>query len=156
MLNSVQLIGRVGNDIELHNTNNGGSVTTVSLACSEKRKGSNGDYVDHTEWVRCVLFNKTAELASQYLSKGNLVYFGGKMQTSSYEKDGTTFYKTEVLVNNMKFLTSKSESGQSASNGGQSQAAYMAKAENLAAGNSAPGGSAFDDIPFMRFGEGIV
>lgn len=146
MLNQVNIIGRVGVDIELHETKSGGHVANVSVACSEKRKNQAGEYVEHTEWIRCVLFNKTAELASKYLSKGKLVYFGGKMQTSSYEKDGNKFYKTEVLVNEMKFLSSAGDTTTQNTQAGfasKSQDDYLDKATKMASG-----GSAFDSIPF--------
>jgi len=110
MLNQVTLVGRTCNDIELHQFESGACVGNVSLAVNEKKKDKSGEYVDHTEFVRCTLWNKTAELASKYVPKGRMICFVGKLQTSSYEKDGVKQFKTEVVVREMKFLPGQGSS----------------------------------------------
>lgn len=140
MLNQVTIIGRTCNDIQLHQFDGGGCVGNVSVAINEKKKDKSGNMVDHTEFVRCVLWNKTAELVAQYVPKGRLVCFVGKLQTSDYEKDGVKHFKTEVIVREMKFIPN--------GNGGNTQTNQ--EFANKPADNGAASGdsSAFDNIPF--------
>lgn len=101
-VNKAILIGNLGNDPELRSTPSGTTVCNFSLATSENYKGES-----KTEWHRCVAFNKTAEIINQYLTKGSKIYVEGKIQTSSYEKDGVKRYSTEIIVNQMQFLDSR-------------------------------------------------
>lgn len=99
MLNQCNFIGRLGRNPEIRYTQNGKTVVTFSIACSEKRNGQ-----EFTEWVNIVTWDKLAEICHQYLTKGQLVYIGGRMQTRSYEKDGSTRYTTEIIAREMKML----------------------------------------------------
>lgn len=104
-VNKVILIGRLGQDPEMNSTNSGTKVATVSIATSEKWKDKNGETQEATEWHRCVLWDKKAELAEKYLAKGKQVYFEGKLQTRQWEdQQGNKRYTTEVVVNQMQFL----------------------------------------------------
>ena len=102
MANKVILMGRLGRDPEVTYTPNGMAVCKFSLATSE--------YKDKTEWHQIVAFGKTAELCGEYLSKGNQAYFEGRLQTSSWEKDGKTHYKTEVVVDRVEFIGGRESS----------------------------------------------
>ena len=75
MLNQCNFIGRLGRDPEIRYTQNGKTVVTFSIACSEKRNGQ-----EFTEWVNIVTWDKLAEICHQYLTKGQLVYIGGRMR----------------------------------------------------------------------------
>jgi single-strand DNA-binding protein len=113
MLNSCSFIGRLGKDVESVNTTSGTSVSKFSLACSEKYKGK-----ETTEWINCVTFGKTAEFAAKYLQKGALIYVSGKMNTQKWQdKSGNDRYTTQILVNDLQSLSSKSVDQQK-SNGG--------------------------------------
>ena len=73
-INKVILIGRLGFDPEVRQTNSGGTVTNLRLATNDGYKDKQSDqFVETTEWHRVVLFGRTAEVASQYLKKGSLV-----------------------------------------------------------------------------------
>lgn len=98
-LNRVQVIGNIGQDLELKHTPSGKAVVNFSVACNEKFKD-----VERTEWVRCTAWDKTAELAAKYLGKGRQVYVEGRLQTREYEKDGVKRTATEVVVSNIVFL----------------------------------------------------
>ena len=106
-LNDCRFIGVLGQDPEVKQTAGGTLVVNVSLAVGDSRK-VNGQYEDVTEWIRLVMFGKTAEIAQKYLHKGSKAYFAGKLQSSSWEgSDGTKKYKTEIVVLSLLMLDSK-------------------------------------------------
>jgi len=117
--NSVQMIGNIGQDIELRSTNSGTAVTTLRLAVNERAK-VNGEWGDVTNWFDVVCWGKTAELCAQYLSKGSPVFVVGRLSVRSYEdKTGQKRTKTEVVADDVKFLSgSREESSQPYSGGG--------------------------------------
>lgn len=104
-VNKVILVGRVGKDPETRYTPNGNVIANLSLATSEKRKGE-----DSTEWHRLVFFDKLAEVVTNYLKKGSLIYVEGKIQTRKWQdKEGQDRYSTEIVANSMQMLGGKSE-----------------------------------------------
>jgi single-strand DNA-binding protein len=104
-LNKVMLIGRLGRDPEERSTTNGTRVSNFSVA-TDTFHGNNGDKT--TEWHRIVVFGKTAEVCSQYLRKGQLVFVEGSLQTRSWEKPpGEKHYMTEVVGSRITFLERK-------------------------------------------------
>lgn len=143
MLNRVTIIGNLGNDPEMRQTQNGVAVGNFSVACTEKRKQGD-DWVDHTEWVNVVVWQKTAENCGKYLTKGKRVYVEGKLQTSTWEHEGKKHYKTEVVAQAVKFL-SPVEGGQSSQNGGQ--AGFAPKPQGEFDNIGTPGASS-GNIPF--------
>ncbi len=113
-LNKVQLIGRLGKDPELRYTPAGVAVATMTIATNESYKDKDGKMVENTDWHRVVAWRKLAEICGQYLRKGSLVYFEGKLKTRSYEdRDGVKKYVTEIVADNMQMLGGKTESGES-------------------------------------------
>ena len=113
-LNKVTLIGRLGKDPEMKYTNTGVAFCTFSLATSESYKGENNATVEKTEWHNIVAWRKLAEICSQYLKKGSKIYAEGKIQTSTYEKEGEKRYSTKISLSDMIMLDTKGSSGQSA------------------------------------------
>lgn len=104
-LNKVQIIGRITQDIELRQTPNGQSVTTLSLATNRNWTDGQGMKQEQAEFHNVVLWAKLAEIASQYLQKGKKIYIEGRLQTRSWEaQDGTKRYKTEIIGENMIML----------------------------------------------------
>ena len=136
-VNKVILIGNLGRDPELRYTQSGQAVANFSLATSENwNDKSSGERVERTEWHRIVAWGKTAELCSQYLSKGRTVYVEGRLQTREYEdKEGIKRRVTEIVANNVTFLGQRGEGG-----GGGGGAP--------SGGPPAGGGGPGDDIPF--------
>jgi len=107
-VNKVILIGHLGKDPELRNTQGGASVASFSMATSEKWKDANGEMQEKTEWHNIVLWMKLAETAVKYLVKGSLVYIEGRIQTRKWEdKDGQTRYTTEIIGQRMNMLGGK-------------------------------------------------
>ena len=112
MINKVTLIGNLGKDPEVINTNNGTQVTKFSLATSESWKNKQtGEWDEKTEWHNVVLFGNSAERAGQQLVKGNKIYLEGKITYGSYEdKDGNKRYTTDIVGNYFRFLGQKENS----------------------------------------------
>ncbi len=107
-VNNVQLIGRLGKDVELIETNSGVAVGKFSLATSKKVKGK-----EIVSWHNLVTFGKTAEICAKYIEKGSQIYVDGEISYKTYEKeDGTKMYFTEIICNNVQFLDSKKESNE--------------------------------------------
>lgn len=102
-MNKVLLLGNLGRDPELRNTNGGTTVCNFSLAINERKK-IGGEWQDHTEWVNVVVFGKTAENCNQYLAKGRQALVEGRLQTRKWEKDGVTRYSTEVIADRVQFV----------------------------------------------------
>ena len=103
-MNKVILIGRLGKDPESRFTQNNMQVVNFSVATSKKVKGE-----EQTEWPNIVTFDKTAQIAEQYLTKGSLVCIEGFIQTSKYEKDGQTRYSTQIICDRLQMLGGKNE-----------------------------------------------
>lgn len=105
-VNKVMLIGNLGRDPEVRHTNNGGKVTSLNIATTERRSQPDGTWADHTEWHRVVVFGKQAETAERFLSKGRQVYIEGKLRTSKYQDKttGQDRYSTEVIADQVRFL----------------------------------------------------
>lgn len=111
MLNKVILIGNLGNDPEVKQTNSGGTLASFSVATTDRWRDKNGQTHEQTEWHRVVTWNKLAEICGQYLRKGSKVYIEGKLQTRTWEdQQGVTRYMTEVLCREMKMLDSRPQS----------------------------------------------
>ncbi|PIE70089.1 MAG: single-stranded DNA-binding protein [Deltaproteobacteria bacterium] len=111
-LNKVMLIGNLGRDPEISYTQGGTAVCRFNIATSERwTDRQTGERKEQTEWHRVVTFNRTAENCGNYLSKGRSVYVEGRLQTSSYEKDGITRYSTDIIANTVKFLGGRGDGG---------------------------------------------
>ncbi len=113
-VNKVVLVGRVGKDAEL--IGNETKVAKFSLATSEVYKDKNDKKVENTEWHNIVLFGSMAIMRAKWIKKGMLIYLEGKIQTTSYEdKDGNKRYQTQIVGQQIKFL-SKANSEQTVYN----------------------------------------
>lgn len=115
-VNKVIIVGRLGNDPELRFLQSGNAVCKFNLATSEKYTNKNHELVENTEWHRVTVWGKPAENANKFLTKGSLVYIEGKLKTSSYEKEGQKHWATEILANNVVYLSTKSENRENSGN----------------------------------------
>jgi len=107
-VNKVILVGNVGKDPETRAFGDGASVTSFSLATSEKYKDKNGNMVDQTEWHNISCFGKLSDIASRLITKGTQVYIEGKIKTNKYtDKAGVEKYAVNIQVSNMQLLGSK-------------------------------------------------
>ena len=100
-LNKVLLIGRLGNDPEIREFQNGGKVCNFSLATSESWKDNNtGERQERTSWHNIAIFNeRLAEIAEKYLKKGSQIYVEGQLETRKWQDQaGNDRYTTEVVL----------------------------------------------------------
>ena len=107
MLNQIVLVGRLVQDPEIKELENGNKVTNITLAVLRSYKNSEGVY--ETDFIDCVLWNGIAENTSEYCKRGDLVGIKGRLQTDTYEKDGKNITKLNVIAEKVTFLSSKKE-----------------------------------------------
>lgn len=161
MYNKAHLIGRLGKDPETRNGQDGSVIVNVSLATDESWKDKSGEKQKKTEWHNLVFFGRLAEIAAEYLHKGSLVLVVGRIQTRKWEdKEGRERYTTEIVVQDMKMLPSKSESSNAASSSNddgygappaQSRPQQQPRRAAGGGGATAPAADDFDDdIPFIH------
>lgn len=123
-LNRVTLIGNLTREVEIKYTGKGTAIADISIAVNRKWKDDSGQK-EETTFVDLTAFGKTAELAQQYLSKGSSCYFEGRLNLETWEDKTTQQKRTKmkVIIENMQFLGSKKDSGNSpqsaAKSGGQ-------------------------------------
>lgn len=113
-VNKVILLGHIGQDPKINESNKGTKICSFSLATSERafKTASGVEVPERTEWHNVVMFGKLAEIAETYLHKGDKVYLEGMNRTRSYEgKDGVKRYTTEVHISTMEMLTPKPSGG---------------------------------------------
>jgi single-strand DNA-binding protein len=158
-VNKVILVGRLGRDPETRFTSGGQAVCNFTMATDETFKDRNGERQKRTEWHRIVLWGKLAEIAQQYLKKGQLVYIEGRIQQRQWDDPKTNTKRTsfDIVGNVMRMLTSRAESAAAGARG-PGGAAYGAPggggggfdAEGPAPPHDEPvGGEVTDeDIPF--------
>lgn len=103
-LNRVTLIGNVGKDPEIKTFASGNKVAQITLATTERYKDRNGEQKEDTEWHSVQAFGKLADVVERFVHKGSLLYVEGKIRTRSYESDGRTIYKTEIVANAIQML----------------------------------------------------
>ncbi len=103
-LNKAILFGRLGQDPELKALPSGTQVCSFSIATNRVYKDKDGNKQEQTDWHNIVLFGRQAELAKQYLKKGDTVMIEGRIQTRSWEAgDGQKRYRTEIVADKMQF-----------------------------------------------------
>ena len=112
-INKVILIGNLGNDPEINQTNGGVLVANISIATDESYKDkTTGQMVPKTEWHRVVMFEKLAEVVQNYLKKGSKVYIEGKLETRKWQdQSGTDRYTTEIKAHQLQMLDGKPDNG---------------------------------------------
>ena len=145
-VNKVILIGNLGKDPEVRYMPSGEAITNITVATTDTWKDKSGEKQERTEWHRIAFFGRLAEIAGEYLKKGNPVYVEGRLQTRKWQdKEGKDRYTTEIVAERMQMLGSR---------GGGSDAPYGGESANRftpAAGAQKPAADFNDfddDIPF--------
>lgn len=145
-VNKVILLGNCGRDPELRYLADGKAVANISIATSTKRKDkSTGDIVEDTQWHRVTFYDRLAEIAGEYVKKGNPVYIEGRLKYGKYtDKDGTEKSTCDIVATEMQLLGSRDAAP-------RQSPAPQARPQRQAAPQTAPA-SGFDDmeddIPF--------
>ncbi|QDV67733.1 Single-stranded DNA-binding protein [Rosistilla carotiformis] len=109
--NRVILLGNMTRDVELRYTQGGTAVTDIGLAVNDRRKSQTGEWVDETTFVDVTLWGRTAEVASEYLSKGSPVLVEGRLKLDTWETEGQKRSKLRVVCDRMQMLGSGGGSG---------------------------------------------
>lgn len=109
--NRVVLVGNLTRDPELRYIPSGTAVTEIGLAINDRRKGPNGDWIEETTFVDVTLWARTAEVASEYLTKGSSVLIEGRLKLDTWEKDGKKNSKLRVVGEKMQMLSGKGGGG---------------------------------------------
>lgn len=115
--NRVILVGNLTRDVDVKYLQSGSAVTEIGLAVNDRVKRNN-EWVDETTFVDITLWGRTAEIASEYLSKGSSVLIEGRLKLDSWEKDGKKNYKLRVVGERMQMLGGKGGGGGSGGGGG--------------------------------------
>lgn len=157
-LNRVMLLGNLGADPELRVTPGGQAVLKLRLATNESYLDKNNVRQERTEWHRVTIWGRRAEALGKILNKGDSLFIEGRLQTSSYEKNGEKRYSTEVVANNIILSGRGRGEGAGAGareGGGRPQRDAGPPADDFGPGPSGGGGGDFgggapadDDIPF--------
>ncbi len=165
MINKVILVGNLGADPEVRTTNSGLKVANLRLATSERQKDkASGEWKEHTEWHRVVVFGRTAEVVEQYAQKGRQLYIEGRIRTRKWtDQSGAERYSTEVIGDLMKLLGSRGGGGGGGDYGGGGgggggyggggggyggAGSSGGGATDASSGGGYGGGSPDEDIPF--------
>ena len=101
--NKAIIVGRVIKDPEIRTTPNGQTVASIGVASNRVWNSNTGERQEKTEFHNIVAWGKLAEICGQYLVKGQLVLFEGRIETRSWDgQDGVKRYKTEIVAENMQ------------------------------------------------------
>ena len=141
-INRAVLIGHVGKDPEIKTFSSGNKVANITLATSERYKDRDGNQKEETEWHTVQAFGKLADIVEQYVRRGYLLYVDGKIRTRSYDADGRTIYKTEIVANTIQMLSKPfgSDQPRNAEPAPEPEPAPAPKRETLFSGDT--------DLPF--------
>jgi single-strand DNA-binding protein len=104
-LNKVLLIGRLTRDPELRYTQNGTAVVEFGLAMNRNYTTADGQKKEDTCFVTVIMWQKKAEIISQYMRKGRQIFIEGRLELDSWQtSDGQKRSKLRVVGSNFQFL----------------------------------------------------
>lgn len=136
-VNKAIIIGNLGSDPEMRTTPSGTRVTTISVATNRRWTDRSGATQEETQWHRVIAWSRLAEIAEQYLKKGDRVYVEGRIQYRTWEdQNGQKRFTTEIVANDMVML------------GGRGEGALEMQ------GAPTYGGEEYDDFPANSLEEG--
>lgn len=109
-INKVILIGNITKDPFIKTTTTDKKIATFTVATNRYYKGATGESLSDAEYTNCVAWGPLAERSEQFLTKGKLVYVEGHLKTRIIDReDGTKLYKTEVVVDQLIFLSKRED-----------------------------------------------
>lgn len=156
-VNKVILLGNLGRDPEVRQTQDGTKIVHLAIATSERwRDRQSGEPREKTEWHRVVIFNdKLGEVAEKYLSKGRQVYIEGQLQTRKWtDQSGQEKYTTEIVLQRFRgeltLIGGRGDDmgggGGGGSYGGGSQASGGSSSGGGSSSSSPASGGGYDDL----------
>ena len=108
-LNACTISGNLGASSEVRYTQGGTPVLSCSVAVNERRRQSDGNYVDETSWFDCVMFGKRAEALEPYLQKGTKISIVGHLRKRTWEKYGQQYSKVEIIIDELELMNARRE-----------------------------------------------
>ena len=154
-VNKVILLGNLGKDPEVKYTPSGMAVARFSVATSDRVKDKEGNWQDRTEWHNLVAFQRTAEIAAEYLKKGNKVYIEGRLHSDSWDdkETGQKKYRTEIIINDLVLIGGRDSGGEggggySGRSGAGKSSSYDQRTPEAEAAPSSGPEITDEDIPF--------
>lgn len=120
MYQQITLIGNLGNDPEMRYTPSGVPVASFNLAVNRSWTGQDGQRQDKTTWFRVSVWNKQAEIVTQYLSKGRQVMVVGEVEEARVytDRDGNPRASLEVKAQSVRFLGQRGDAPMGGGGGG--------------------------------------
>ena len=150
-LNKVMLIGNLTRDPEVRYTPKGSAVCDMAIAVNRRYVNDAGERQEEVTYLDVVLWDKKAELAAQYLSKGKPVFIEGRLQMDSWEDKATGQKRTKIRIicENMQFLDSKGGGGGGHSGGddGEGYGAPAPQQRRPMGGGGGGGGGGYRQRP---------
>ena len=150
-VNKVILVGNLGKDVEIRNTQDGRPIANLTVATSETwtDKGS-GEKKEKTEWHRVVIFNEgLCRIAEQYLKKGSKVYLEGALQARKWQdQSGNDRYSTEIVLQGFNSTLTMLDSRSSSEGAGQGDYGANKGGQTDGAGSGGFNQDMDDEIPF--------
>lgn len=109
-LNEVKLIWNISTDLEMKQTSNWNKYVPFNLATTRTYKSETGEVISKTDFHKCVIWWNLWDVLIKYANKGKKIYVSWRLSNSSWEKeDGSKGHKTEIIVDNLILLGSKSD-----------------------------------------------
>ncbi len=107
-MNKVILVGNLTRDPEQRNTSSGVAVTSFTVAVQRRFRSQDGQ--QQADFISCVAWRATAEFVAKYFVKGSKIGVVGTIQTRTYDDaNGNKRYVTEVVADEVEFVTSKAQ-----------------------------------------------
>jgi single-strand DNA-binding protein len=104
-VNKIILVGNIGRDPDVRETQTGTKVVHISLATNRRTMPNGEEGEERTDWHRLTLWNRLAQFAEDHVSKGDRVYVEGRLEYDAYERDGVTIPTADVHVKELVLLT---------------------------------------------------
>ena len=137
-VNKAIILGNLGRDPEIRTIPSGARVATFSVATNRRWQSRSGEMQEDTQWHRIVAWDKLAEIAEQYLKKGDRIYVEGRLQYREWDdQNGQKRYTTEIVARELVML------------GGRGEGAF-----EYQKAPSSHGGEDYDDFPAESLEEG--
>ena len=148
--NRVILMGRVTRDIELKYLQSGMAVTEVGMAMNHRYNNQSGDWVEEPLYVDVTLWGRTAEIASEYLAKGEPVFIEGRLKYDTWETDGQKRSKLRVVGERLQLIGQRGNRSGGGGGDKESEFSEPVTADAGSAGAESLGAAEppRDDIPF--------
>ncbi len=153
-MNNVSLVGRLVRDPELRTISTGNATCSFTIAINRQYTNASGER--ETDFINCVVWGKQAENLAKYCTKGSQVGVTGRIQTRNYDaQDGRKVYVTEVVANNVSFLSTKNSQDNSGFNPTNNAVPSFEDATAMSNGNPIDTTDLTED-PFKDFGSEVV